>query len=842
MILHTGPLTTAGVVACLRLAILSVDADGSIVYWNRGAEELFGHRWDDVFGRRALGLLPTVEQQVTVPSARRPTGGPPEPAGGGTAPRPHLDALDRLHQSTAPVWAGPMAAMDRDGRAKDVLWWSYRLTESPGPDLLVLAANAEPLRTTGPRLAVGDRLLDYASTGPSRAGELRLTVGFAKVADEVLAERLGSRLSTTLPRANPARLDRMARELVSLGYPVLTVDDAGPFAVLPQEVSADHRNRPNGRRGADRPSAEPGRSAAENGVTGTGAAPPEDPRAPGRRQEAQRERSALLQADAMGSLDTALDLDATARALCSLVVPRFADLAAVEVVDQLIEHAEPPRDQRPDEMVVLRRLAVEHSGLPAATTELAPEGELLDPVPGTPWGRFAEPMLTTVVTAALAEELSRDLGAPDCAPLLVGHSLLSVPLPARGTVLGRMLLLRGAGRRPFDHEDLTTAARLATQGALRLHSARMHLLESKAAATLQRSMLPTSPPRLPGVRIAHHYRPGDRQAQVGGDWFDAVQLPGGRVALVVGDVMGHGLHSAAVMGQFRTAVQTMAALDLPPAQLLRHLDNLAHKLGPDHLATCIYTIYDPVRRTLTLANAGHVPPVLSSADGPSQLLQVPAGAPIGVGGVPFETAEIRVPDGSWLVLCTDGLVEVRDEGGIGAGLAALCENVIEPDQTPEEVCGTILGRLHSEDRSDDVALLVARFEGIPSQDVAEWKLALNPTEVRTARALTHKQLTEWGLGALGDLAELLVSELVTNALRAASRSLELRLMRVGKLLVEVTDDDHNLPLLRRAEGHDEAGRGLALVSNLSARWGTSRQAVGKVVWFELPLPHGTAQD
>jgi len=227
--------------------------------------------------------------------------------------------------------------------------------------------------------------------------------------------------------------------------------------------------------------------------------------------------------------------------------------------------------------------------------------------------------------------------------------------------------------------------------------------------------------------------------------------------------------------------------------------------------------------------------MLARHDGRSELLQIPKGAPIGVGGVPFETVEIPAPDGSWLVLCTDGLVEVRGQG-IDAGLAALCSNVIEPQQTPEDVCEQILSRVHSDDRRDDVALLVANFQGIPSEDVAEWRLSMDLSDVRRARALTREQLGRWGLEGLSDLTELLVSELVTNALRAASHEVSLRLMRVGKLLVEVSDDDHNLPQLRRADADDEEGRGLALVSNLSRRWGTSRKAVGKVVWFELPLP------
>ncbi|UWE07323.1 ATP-binding SpoIIE family protein phosphatase [Actinacidiphila bryophytorum] len=449
--------------------------------------------------------------------------------------------------------------------------------------------------------------------------------------------------------------------------------------------------------------------------------------------------------------------------------------------------------------------------------------------------RLGDPVLLPVVDPALAPDIAADLGVPAIGGLLAGHSLILAPLTARGTVLGRVCFLRGPGRRPFDARDAATAAEVAARGAVHLDNARLHRLESRAAATLQRSMMPTRPPRIPGVQIAHHYMPGDRQAQVGGDWFDAIQLPGGRVALIVGDVMGHGLQAAAVMGQFRTSVITMAALDLPPAQLLRHLDNLAQRLGTDHLATCVYAVYDPIHRTLALANAGHIPPVLAGHDGRGELLQIPGGAPIGVGGVPFETVEIPAPDGSWLVLCTDGLVEVRGQG-IDAGLAALCAHVIEPQQTPEDVCGQILGRVHSEDRRDDVALLVARFDGIAPQDVAQWRLRVDDSEVARARDLTRQQLAAWGLDRLSDTTELLVSELITNAIRAASYEVELRLMRVGKLLVEVSDDNHNLPQLQRAEADDVRGRGLALVSHMSRRWGTSRKAVGKVVWFELPLP------
>ncbi|WP_277439163.1 SpoIIE family protein phosphatase [Streptomyces sp. SPB162] len=824
------PLAVSGVAALLRLAVICVDPDGRVSYWNRGAEELFGHRWEGVFGHRASGLL-------TASGA------------------PHQDTLDLLDDLTHPAWAGSIDTTDRDGTVRDVLWWTYRIMEPAGRSLLAIAANAKPLRTGALRIAVGDRLLPYAAEQPAREPREGIAVSaqLAPVPDLAHARQLTTRLGIVLPRVSTGRLERIMRQVVPLGYPVLRVDGSTELPVLPREYEADggtlrptRTNRrellPGPRSGSEASvdaraavNAAAGRAGGvrigADGLTAVPSVPVFAAPAPGHVLD---EQLALLR-ETGTKVGSTLDLDTTARELCAVTVPRFADFAAILIVDQLFSENEPPKDDRPADTVLLRRVAVALHGPPGAWDSAVPEGELITLSADDVTPRLNEPMLVPVIEPALAHDLAHDLGVPALGPLLPGRSLVVVPLTARGTVLGRMCFLRQPNRRPFDAKDAATAGEIVTRGAVHLDNARLHRFESRAAATLQRSMMPTRPPRIPGVRIAHHYMPGDRQAQVGGDWFDAIQLPGGRVALIVGDVMGHGLISAAVMGQFRTSVITMAALDLPPAQLLRHLDNLAHRLGPEHLATCVYAVYDPIHRNLTLANAGHIPPVLARHDGVSELLQIPKGAPIGVGGVPFETVEIPVPDGSWLVLCTDGLVEVRGQG-IDAGLAALCANVIEPQQTPEDVCAQILSRLHSEDRRDDVALLVARFEGIASEDVAQWKLGMDVAEVRTARELTRRQLGIWGLERLSDVTELLVSELVTNALRAASRDVQLRLMNVGKLLVEVSDDDHNLPQLRRADADDEEGRGLALVSHLSRRWGTSRKAVGKVVWFELPLP------
>lgn len=821
------PLATTGVAALLRLAVICVDPDGRVSYWNRGSEELFGHRWEGVFGHRASGLL-------TASGA------------------PHQDTLDLLDDLTHPAWAGSLPTTDRDGTVRDVLWWTYRIMEPAGRSLLAIAANAKPLRTGSLRIALGDRLLPYVAEEPAREAREGISVAaqLAPVPDLAHARQLTARLGIVLPRVSAGRLDRIMRQVVPLGYPVLRVDGSTELPVLPREYEGDGGTRrtvranrrellPAPRSGSGAPldgtaagTSTPGRrSGVRTGADSLTAVPVFATPAPGHVLD---EQLALLR-ETGTKVGSTLDLDTTARELCALTVPRFADFAAILIVDQLFSDTEPPKDDRPSDTVLLRRVAVALHGPPGAWDSAVPEGELITLSADDITPRLTESMLVPVIDPALAQDLALDLGVPALGPLLPGRSMVVVPLTARGTVLGRMCFLRQPNRRPFDAKDAATAGEIVTRGAVHLDNARLHRFESRAAATLQRSMMPTRPPKIPGVRIAHHYMPGDRQAQVGGDWFDAIQLPGGRVALIVGDVMGHGLISAAVMGQFRTSVITMAALDLPPAQLLRHLDNLAHRLGPEHLATCVYAVYDPIHRNLTLANAGHIPPVLARHDGVSELLQIPKGAPIGVGGVPFETVEIPVPDGSWLVLCTDGLVEVRGQG-IDAGLAALCANVIEPQQTPEDVCAQILSRLHSDDRRDDVALLVARFEGIASEDVAQWTLRMNLSEVRTARELTRRQLAIWGLDRLTDVTELLVSELVTNALRAASHDVQLRLMHVGKLLVEVSDDDHNLPQLRRADADDEEGRGLALVSHLSRRWGTSRKAVGKVVWFELPLP------
>ncbi|MEU9043226.1 MULTISPECIES: SpoIIE family protein phosphatase [unclassified Kitasatospora] len=901
-----------GVAALVRLALVLVDRSGRIAQWGRAAEELFGHRAEVAHDRPASGLLPAVESRAL----------------GRCSVRRACDAFDTLAELTAAgrPWAGRLTVTDREEHQRDVLWWAYPL---PGPSggLLALAADARPLRTTGPRLALGERLLPFAATPAARGGFHGLTAALTPPGDRVpepLARLLPAGHRTAMATAIglgglPAlRLDAVtvlpvlpadaqtgtAHAAAGLGrrYPTpqQRVSRVGP-PPQPEQTAPGRRSPaplPVQREAAQREATElpvPQPVAAVSGApagggpsvpppasgrevpppTGGGAAidraavessakghpplradqappaavpvpvpapaspevPPPGRLSPFLTNGQAGEQLALLN-EVGGKVGTTLDLGFTAHELCHVLVPRVADFACVDLVDGLISDSELPVG-RPDDATMLRRVALVYNETGGAWDHVLTEGSLVSMPRRTPPGmalQLNQPVLVPVISADVAVDYAIALGGARLAPVVSGRSMLVVPLSARGTVLGILKLLRLPDRAPFDESDAATLKELAVRAALSLDNARLHRAEARVATTLQRSMIPTRPPQIPGVQIAHRYLPGDPKAEVGGDWFDAIQLPGSRVALVVGDVMGHGIHSAAAMGRFRTAMQTLAALDLPPGQLLRHLDNLAHKLGDDHLATCLYAVYDPINRTCELASAGHVPPVLVHPDGTGELLEIPAGAPIGVGGVPFVAKTIDVSDGSMLVLCTDGLVEVRG-GDIGAGLAALCGNLIDPQQSPEQACDEVLRRLHTDDRKDDVALLVARFDGVAPSEVATWDLTVDHREVRRARSLVREQLAAWHLEALSDTTELLVSELVTNAVRVARDRVQLQLIRVDKLLVEVSDDNHNLPSLEPAEQLGETGRGLTLVTKLAERWGTARKAVGKVVWFELALPH-----
>ncbi|WP_344657373.1 ATP-binding SpoIIE family protein phosphatase [Catenulispora subtropica] len=352
------------------------------------------------------------------------------------------------------------------------------------------------------------------------------------------------------------------------------------------------------------------------------------------------------------------------------------------------------------------------------------------------------------------------------------------------------------------------------------------------AEALQRTLLPSAPPHLDGAHIAFRYLPSNDVTAVGGDWFDAMALPGKRIALVVGDVMGHGVASAAIMGQLRTAVQTLAHLGLPPDEVLWELDECARRLSDTHLATCLYGIYDRVTQVFSVANAGHIPPILAVPGQRAALADIPCGTPIGVGGHGFETAHLQIPDGTTLVLCTDGLVETRTRE-VGEGLDALCALVTGLRSPLEQACDAVVQMLATVPRGDDAALVMASFAGIADDQVASWSLEPVPRAAGQARRLVRRRLADWKAGHLSETAEALIGELVANTCGYASRPVTVRLIRTETLTCEVYDDAHKLPARKYPDVLSESGRGLGVVAALADRWGYSRTEDGKVVWFEL---------
>ncbi|MFJ8541484.1 SpoIIE family protein phosphatase [Streptomyces sp. NPDC093586] len=544
-----------------------------------------------------------------------------------------------------------------------------------------------------------------------------------------------------------------------------------------------------------------------------------------------------------------MDLDEIVMGLCRATVPTFADAILVYLREPL-----PVGDERPTGPLVLRlrrsdRIPAERDtegGFPPAVqpepTELEAVGsELCEVRPGSALAevlRGVRPVFTDAPAARAA--LPDLLGDGGGFAVPGGRRAILAPLRGRRRVIGAALFLRGPERTAFEGDDLLVAAQLATHSALGIDKAVLYGREAYIADELQRTMLPENLPRCTGVRLASRYLPAAETARVGGDWYDAIPLPGSRVALVVGDVMGHSMTSAAIMGQLRTTAQTLAGLDLPPQEVLHHLDEQAQRLGSDRMATCLYAVYDPVAHRITVANAGHPPPVLLHLGGHAEVLRVPAGAPIGVGGVDFEAVELEAPAGATLLLYTDGLVESRLRD-VWTGIEQLRERLAAtaqltgPDHPPplEALCDEVLDMLGPGDRDDDIALLAARFDGIAPSDVAYWFLEPEDTAPGRARRLARRALVRWGMEELTDSVELLVSEVVTNAVRYATKPVTLRLLRTDVLRCEVGDDVPQLPRLRQARATDENGRGLHLVNRMARRWGATRLSTGKVVWFEL---------
>ncbi|MFF4145715.1 SpoIIE family protein phosphatase [Streptomyces sp. NPDC001698] len=528
------------------------------------------------------------------------------------------------------------------------------------------------------------------------------------------------------------------------------------------------------------------------------------------RYEAQTRLTLLSRASRIGRV---LDVTQTAEDLAGITVPDFADSLRIEVAESFLAGEDP---------------------LLLASGESAKLQLVLESTVGDrpiPTGRL---MLGVIGKRLTAE----------------GHRQLALPLLLGRSGLGIVTFVRQLPRTPFNDDDRALAEELVSRTAVCMDNARRYTRERTVALKLQRSLLPRDLPELSGIEIAHRYTPTTGPRGVGGDWYDVIPLSGARIGLVVGDVVGHGVDAAATMGRLRTSVRALAALDLAPDELLTRLDDMVgqerigihQKLGDEEEdralgATCLYAVYDSTSGTCTAATAGHIPPVVavrSTKADKAEPLDLPIGPPLGAGGLPFECAEFELAEGSLLALFTDGLVEARDRD-IDAGVTDLCRALEHPHSSLQETCDAIMSHRAQRPAEDDAALLLVRAHALPDDSTAIWDLACDPAEVSRARALVGQQLEEWGLGEVMFVAELVVSELVTNAIRYGGPPISLRLLHdVDRTLIcEVSDGSHTSPHLRRATTEDEGGRGLFLVAQLTDRWGTRYMRQGKTIWTEI---------
>ncbi|MFJ8719376.1 SpoIIE family protein phosphatase [Streptomyces violaceus] len=551
------------------------------------------------------------------------------------------------------------------------------------------------------------------------------------------------------------------------------------------------------------------------------------------------------------SVGTGLDVEQTARELARVAVPGFADFTTVDLLEPVLRGDEPAAGAG----TRLRRVAADGVRGDAPLAGPADLPDLTSPPPEIRLPLSGRARLD----ADLRDSTEWASEQPEAAARILAygiHSRIRTPLQARGVTVGTVDFWRSRPD-PFGPDDVAFAEELAAKAAVAVDNARRYTRERSTALALQRHLLPQRLPYQTAVEVASRYLPAWTRTGVGGDWYDVIPLSGSRVALVVGDVVGHGLQASAAMGRLRTAVRTLADVDLPPDELLTHLDDLIlhfsegepvpgghgddeevdgfESSAADLGATCLYAVYDPVSRGCTLATAGHPMPAVLAPDGTVHVVSGHVGPPLGIGGLPFEVTHLELDAGSVLALYTDGLVEARHRD-IDAGLAELCLALAQPADSLEEACDTVIGSLLTDRAADDVALLLARTRALPADHVATWQIPAEPVQVERARKLVVEQLDAWGLTEATFVIELVVSELVTNAIRYGQPPIQLRLIRDHTLICEVSDASSTAPHLRRARAFDEGGRGLLLVAQLTQGWGTRQTTTGKTIWCEQALP------
>ncbi|MBG0853876.1 SpoIIE family protein phosphatase [Streptomyces spinoverrucosus] len=537
-----------------------------------------------------------------------------------------------------------------------------------------------------------------------------------------------------------------------------------------------------------------------------------------------------------------LDVVRTAQDLADVLVPAFGDLVSVNLAQAVFDGDEPAERLGGGDLHLRTAALAPANAAWAAGIKL---GNLVPPLSDHPLLRSSQHGETVVYGR---DDFVALIGGPQLVEQFLPHDVHAVmvaPLHARGLTLGAIVVWRTGLSEPFTEDEVDLMRQIASLGALAIDNARRYTREHRAAVALQQSLLPPATTDTPAAETAGFYLPTGGGAGTSGDWYDAIALPSFRLALVAGDVIGRGIPASATMGRLRTAIQTLADLELEPDELLTRTADLVQRLAAEAPsdthdlvgATCLYAVYDPVTRRCAMASAGHPPPVLVRPDGTAETVDILPGPPLAVCGMPYETTTIDLEPGSVLALYTDGLVH-RGADDIDDGLRRLTDALAascRPDRALDETGRALLADLVDEASRDDATLLLARTRAVPGEDTAHWQIPADPAAVSEAREWTTRQLTTWGLDDLLFTTQLIVSELVTNAIRYGRPPAELRLIRHGVLVCEVTDSSSTQPRLRRARTTDEGGRGLFLVAQLADRWGCRHGQNHKTIWSEQPI-------
>ncbi|MGW2958809.1 SpoIIE family protein phosphatase [Streptomyces sp. NPDC001220] len=793
-------------------AVLS--AGGVVIGWTRGAEALLGRPAAEVVGRPAAELL-----AVRADPARA------------------AGVAERCRSGMG--WSGLVPVRHRDGHTLEVDLRVSAAFHIDGDECFLLSA-----RERRPQWTVGQSVLDgFLTRSPIGLALMNPELRYVWLNDTLerfggvpREQRLGRRLSELLPGLQATTIEGLMRKVLTTREPVKDYEYLGWSWADP------HRQR------AYSTSFFP-LVDADDSVTGVCYMVSDV-------TERWNARQRLSMVNEAGTrIGTTLDVLRTAQELADFAVPRFADFVIVDLLEPVLsteDHGAWLSDAGPAPTgPAMRRAALKtvRDGNPEAVAHVGDPVDFLPPTYGIDLLVNGEPILIPELDPEdplwLAEQPERTARMREYGL----HSLISVPMRARNAALGLTTFARSLNPVSFQPDDVLLAQELVARAAVCVDNARRYTREHTAAVTLQRSLLPQALSGGTALDVASSYLPADATDGVGGDWFDVIPLSGARVGLVVGDVVGHGLGAAASMGRLRTAVQTLADMELPPDELLAHLDDLVLRLGEEENgstacqgstatfvgATCLYAVYDPVTRRCVMARAGHPPPVVVAPDGRTWFVEMPAGPPLGLGGMAFEAIEIELAENSLLGLYTDGLIEGADQD-VERGMARLRAALADPGADLATLCTAAVQQLVPVPQPDDIALLLARTHALGADHVVSWEVPVDPAAVADVRARAVRQVVAWGYDELAVTTELIVSELVTNAIRYAAPPIRLKLLRDSRLTCEVADASSTAPRLRHARSMDEGGRGLFLVAQLAHRWGARYTGEGKIIWAEQEIP------